>query len=161
MGIINTLFNCKNIKLKIVLFVIICFSKQIFASNCHDKDVTSWSDCIGSIAINGEAYVGSFKNGLPHGKGTYTYSDGATYVGEFLNGKESGKGIFNCWVHGATYDGDFYNGKKHGFGIYYYPNGDTYEGEWLNGMKHGKGRYTYKDGNKFKEGLFKKDKFVK
>jgi len=147
-------------KLNIFLVIFFYFSQQIYASKCSGDDLTSWSDCTGSMAKNGEAYVGSFKNGVPHGKGTYTYSDGATYVGEFINGKESGKGIFNCWVHGATYKGDFYNGKKHGYGIYNYPNGDTYVGEWLNGMRHGKGKYLYKKSKKVNEGLFKKDKFI-
>ena len=150
-----------NIKSKFLLIILFCFSQQAYSSNCVGDDVTTWNNCIGSIAINGEAYVGTFKNGVPHGKGTYTYSDGATYVGEFLNGKESGKGIFNCWVHGASYIGNFFDGKKHGFGVYKYPSGDIYKGEWLNGMKHGRGKYTYKGGNRVKEGLFKRDKFIK
>ena len=82
-----------NKKVNILLIILFCFSQKIYSSNCVGDDVTTWNDCIGSIAINGEAYVGTFKNGVPHGKGTYTYSDGATYVGEFLNGKESGKGF--------------------------------------------------------------------
>ena len=33
-------------------------------------------------------YVGEFKNGLFHGKGTYTYSNKEVYSGEFKNGKK-------------------------------------------------------------------------
>ncbi len=46
---------------------------------------------------NGEAtgadhYVGLFKNGLPHGKGIYYYSNLDNYNGSFQNGIKEGKG---------------------------------------------------------------------
>ena len=147
--------------LTIFLFFL-TFQSEVFAEpeKCKSLDSSKWTNCIGSIALKGEAYVGSFKDGLPHGKGTYTFSDGATYVGEFFNGKESGKGIFNCWVHGASYIGEFKNGKKHGFGTYNYPNGDIYAGYWENGQKHGQGRYMYLNKN-IDEGIFENDKFIK
>ena len=36
-------------------------------------------------------YEGEIENGLPHGIGTYTKTDGATYVGHFKNGLRHGK----------------------------------------------------------------------
>ena len=76
--------------LRIFLFFL-TFQSEVFAEpeKCKSLDSSKWTNCIGSIALKGEAYVGSFKDGLPHGKGTYTFYDGATYVGEFFNGKES------------------------------------------------------------------------
>ena len=145
-----------------VFFIFFTYQTEVFAEmeRCEASDTSKWTNCFGPAIFDGDTYVGSFKNGVPHGKGTYTYSDGATYVGGFLNGKESGEGIFNCWVHGATYVGSFKNSKKHGFGVYNYPNGDLYEGYWRDGKKNGEGTYTYKDG-KINLGVFKDDKFVK
>lgn len=37
-------------------------------------------------------YKGEFKKGLPHGHGTYTYSEGNWYEGEFKDGLRNGKG---------------------------------------------------------------------
>ena len=36
---------------------------------------------------NGDKYVGEFKGGLRHGKGTLTYADGDEYVGEWKDDK--------------------------------------------------------------------------
>ena len=145
-----------------VFFVFFTYQSEVFAEleRCGSLEASKWTNCFGPAIFGDDAYVGSFKNGVPHGKGTYTYSDGATYVGGFLNGKESGEGIFNCWIHGATYKGGFKNGKKHGFGVYNYPNGDLYRGYWHDGKKHGEGKYTYRD-NRVNEGLFRDDKFVR
>ena len=126
---------------------------------CKGENHMTWNDCIGSVAKNGTAYVGEFKNGLYNGKGTFTYSDGATYRGEFLNGKESGMGEFNCWEHGSNYKGEFRNGEKHGFGVYQYPDGVIYEGFWKLGKRHGEGTLKYVDG-KIKNGNFEDDYFI-
>jgi hypothetical protein len=92
-----------------VFFIFFTYQAEVFAKleRCESSDTSKWTNCFGPAIFDGDTYVGSFKNGVPHGKGTYTYSDGATYVGGFLNGKESGEGVFNCWVHGATYVGSF------------------------------------------------------
>lgn len=143
-------------------FIVLVTNNSAFSAGqekCKGNDNSYWTNCVGSIAINGEAYVGKFQNGLPHGKGTYTYKDGATYVGEFANGKESGEGMFYCWVHGAIYKGAFKNGKKHGFGRYNFPNGDIYEGQWREGKRNGKGKYIFKNGL-VNEGVFSNNKFI-
>ena len=49
-------------------------------------------------------YVGKWKNGLKHGQGTYTYSNGGKYFGKFKDG------------------------GKHGHGIVTYPDGSKYVG---------------------------------
>lgn len=151
-------------RIKILTICLFLFNTQICAGSnitkCRGENHRNWSDCVGSVALDGTAYVGHFKDGLYHGKGTFTFSDGATYVGEFNKGKESGYGIFTCWLHGAKYKGGFINGKKHGYGVYSYPNGDIYKGNWHNGMKHGEGEYIYKN-KRVEKGLFSKDKFLK
>ena len=50
---------------------------------CVGNQSSIWNDCRGAIVKNLSAYVGEFKNGLPEGYGTFTYSDGAVYVGSF------------------------------------------------------------------------------
>ena len=102
---------------KILIIILILINFNVFADNekeiCEESNYSKWNNCVGSIAKDGTAYVGKFKNGLYHGQGTFTFSDGATYVGKFKNGKESGSGTFTCWVHGAVYVGKFINGMKH------------------------------------------------
>ncbi len=39
-----------------------------------------------------DTYIGEFKKGLPHGTGTYTWSNGDVYVGEFKKGLKEGPG---------------------------------------------------------------------
>ena len=126
---------------------------------CVGNQSSIWNDCRGAIVKNLSAYVGEFKNGLPEGYGTFTYSDGAVYVGNFKEGKEHGIGTFTCWTHGSQYTGQFQNGKKHGSGIYTYPDGVIYDGEWSKGIREGDGVLTYKDGTEL-IGKFSKDKYI-
>lgn len=50
-----------------------------------------------------DTYSGEFKNGLPDGKGKYTYKNGNTFTGYFKNGLKNGKGIFNYTINGTNY----------------------------------------------------------
>ncbi len=61
--------------------------------------------------INGKTqYKGEFKNGLPHGKGKFTYEFGSYYEGDFENGKFNGQG--RLIEPGGDYKvGLFKNGK--------------------------------------------------
>ena len=43
--------------------------------------------------LNGEKYVGEWKDGVMNGQGTYTYPDGGKYVGEYKDGKWNGQGL--------------------------------------------------------------------
>ena len=62
---------------------------------------------------NGDIYKGKFKNGLPNGKATITFTNG------------------------DIYEGDFYNGSPNGQGILQYKNGDTYEGDFIDSLPNG------------------------
>jgi len=43
-------------------------------------------------AIGKDTYLGRFTNGLPDGKGTYTWANGNIYTGDWLAGKRNGDG---------------------------------------------------------------------
>ena len=91
---------------------------------------------------DGTSYFGYFKNGLYHGKGTFTWPSGTTYTGEWVKGKRNGKGTIT-WVEDRKYrpykyEGDFRNDEIVGKGVMYY-NGAKYEGDFKGGVKHGYG----------------------
>ena len=44
------------------------------------------------VAVGEDTYKGQFKNGLPHGQGTYIWSNGNKYEGEWKEGKRHGQG---------------------------------------------------------------------
>ena len=62
-----------------------------------------------------------------NGQGTYLFVDGNKYVGEFKDGKQYGQGTFT-FAHGDKYVGEFKDGKMHGQGTYTFANGQIYNG---------------------------------
>ena len=72
--------------------------------------------------LNQDLYNGEYKDGLYHGQGTYTHSNG------------------------DIYEGDWKEGKRHGHGTYIESEGDKYVGEWKNEKRHGQGTQTSPDG---------------
>ena len=84
------------------------------------------------------------KDSKPHGKGTYSWEDGAEYTGDYVDGEKSGNGEFK-WNDGRKYEGQYLKDLQHGKGKYSYPNGRTKEGTWKEGKKHGE--FVCIDGN--------------
>ena len=74
---------------------------------------------------NGTVYVGSYKDGLPHGRNTIT-----------VHSKFLGKGK-KTMASGQSYEGDFIKDKFEGQGTYRWPNGDFYVGGWKEGQQNG------------------------
>lgn len=83
-------------------------------------------------------YIGYWKSGERHGKGTYIWNSGERYEGEWYNGYRHGKGKF-YWNNGDWYYGVFDYGKRTGYGEYYWSDGHKYFGYFKNGKKHGEG----------------------
>ncbi|MGY8989652.1 MAG: hypothetical protein ACKVJA_05295, partial [Flavobacteriales bacterium] len=88
-----------------------------------------------------DKYVGEYKGGKKHGKGTFTYGEGKyegqKYAGEWKADKRNGKGTFtwqNPW--------------------------EQYVGEWKDNMMHGQGTYKKADGTG-KKGLWANNKFLR
>ncbi len=101
-------------------------------------------------------YRGQLKEGLPSGKGTFSYNDGSRYRGTFFSGKPEGRGEL-IRKDGSVYRGDFKSGIMHGRGIMEWSDGSRYEGPFRRGKMDGVGVYTWPNGDRFK-GLFEKGK---
>ena len=92
------------------------------------------------------SYSGGCKDGLAHGEGVFTVTDGATeYRGMFVVGKFHGKGTLT--EQDGKFVGDWVAGKFHGKGTFTGSN-VKYVGDWVAGKFHGKGTLTEQDGRK-------------
>ena len=86
------------------------------------------------------------------GRGKYTYPHGDKYEGEWKNGLPNGKGVFTFGK--GKWEGDKYirehkEGEKHGQWTLTSPDGDMYEGEFKDGKYDGQGTYTWSDGREY------------
>jgi hypothetical protein len=126
---------------------------------CQGADPTKYNNCFGRETLaNGDKYVGEYKNGKPHGNGTYTLANGSKYVGEYKNGLPEGKGT-STYAEGGSYVGEFKNGKPNGYGTATYANGEKYIGEHKDTKRTGKGTYIDALGETF--GEWRDDNLVK
>jgi hypothetical protein len=115
------------------------------------------------------------KNGLAHGKGTYTSSFKGKkkgtykyyYKGGFANGERHGKAtqIIHLPTYFIKYQGGFKNDVPHGRGISIYKYKgkleQKYIGEYKNGYIHGKGKMINYFEKWTKQGRFVKGGFKK
>jgi hypothetical protein len=114
-------------------------------------------------------YKGQMKNGLAHGKGTYTSSHkGKTgnykyfYKGSFVKGVKHGKAkqVIHLPKYTIKYEGNFKNDLSDGHGvltmIYKGKLEQKYIGEFKKGYRHGKGKLI-----DYFEKWTKKGRFVK
>ena len=81
-----------------------------------------------------EKYIGEFKEGKKHGKGTVEYADGGGYDGGWKENHFHGKGK-RYFPDGAFYEGDFVEGRWHGQGSFTWADGESYEGTFSNGVR--------------------------
>lgn len=90
------------------------------------------------------SYVGEFRHGDKHGRGTYTWNadpwKGDVYEGEWKNDRRTGQGTYVS-PGKYKYVGGFLDNQRHGQGKMVYPDGSCYEGGWANGDCHGEGIY--------------------
>ena len=115
--------------------------------SCHGTDTTKWSNCIGkSTAINGDEFIGEFRNGKSNGWGVLTDSKGNEFVGEYKDDKAEGVGLYT-FVSGDAYAGEFSDGQINGWGTYTFANKLKYVGEFQNGRRHGQGTMFVQDGS--------------
>lgn len=106
---------------------------------------------------NGATYEGEYKDNKKHGRGKYTWPERRIYDGEWKDDYMDGRGKMT-WPDERIYDGEWKDDKKNGHGKELGPRGDVYEGEWKDNKQNGRGKYKYPDGTTY-EGEFKDDKF--
>jgi hypothetical protein len=126
--------------------------------------VASWDNCFGSYVFNfddefkGNKYEGEFKQGLPHGKGKYFFSDGEIYDGDWANGVPHGNGIYK-FKDGRTYNGEYVEGQKTK-GKLKFLNGSFYQGFFRDGVFNGEGILFDKREKILNEGIWADGKIV-
>ena len=118
------------------------------------------------VEYDNGSYEGEIVDGLRHGKGKYTWSNGSEYEGDWVKGKRCGFGVYKSYSKNEkdgstytsyTYEGEWKDSKQHGHGVakgykafpvfgHVYMNW-SYEGPWVDDKKHGRGVYREWDGN--------------
>eukprot|EP00741_Cyanophora_paradoxa_P004025 tig00000754_g3910.t1 len=89
----------------------------------------------------GDRYVGEWREGKKHGRGSLYYGDGySSYVGEWREGTQNGRGRF-VYGDAAVGNEDEHCKKYHSFAAKSDGScgGGEYEGMWKDGKKHGHG----------------------
>lgn len=93
-------------------------------------------------------YAGEFRQGVKHGHGIQTTSDGHHYEGSFQDGKMHGKGTM-AYKFGDVYEGDWAGGRQEGVGeMKNFAEGWSYAGEWQRGRRSGKGTIKFANGDR-------------
>ncbi|KPI90679.1 hypothetical protein ABL78_0115 [Leptomonas seymouri] len=91
-------------------------------------------------AVDG-TYTGQWMRGLPHGQGTWQWTDGSSYKGNVAFYLPSGNGTYSS--SSVTYTGEFKDGEPHGKGTWEDKSqGVSYNGEWSSGSPDGEGVCT-------------------
>lgn len=85
-----------------------------------------------------EFFFGSYINSACNGMIEQYCPNGDLFKGIMKDGLRHGKGKIS-WTDGSYYDGSFKFDIIHGNGFYKYHNGDTYDGHFVDGRKQGKG----------------------
>ena len=122
--------------------------------SCQGGDGSTWSYCFGTYTVTqapykGDVYVGEFGAlGVFHGKGTYFHLNGDKYMGGFKDGKYNGQGTFTGST-GNKHVGEFKDGKPDGQGTDSLANGDKYVGGFVENKRQGLGIYLFSNGNKY------------
>lgn len=108
----------------------------------------------GTLTSSNGSYIGTFRNGVPHGQGYFKYADGkGLYEGGVVDGERDGKGIF-IDTDRSRYEGGWKGGKRDGQGRQTFTLGGSYEGEWKDDKFHGQGTIVYAGSGHRYEGRF-------
>lgn len=99
------------LKTKTVCFALLFLSLYTYSQTCEvDKESlkgTYTGDCKKNKAhgkgkaVGTDTYEGEFKNGLPDGHGTYTWSNKNVFEGKYVKGLREGKGTMTIKKEGA------------------------------------------------------------
>jgi len=99
------------LKIKAAAIILLLFSFTAYSQTCEvDKESlkgTYTGDCKKNKAhgkgkaVGIDTYEGEFKNGVPDGQGTYTWSNKNVFEGKYLKGLREGKGKMTMKREGA------------------------------------------------------------
>mmetsp|Transcript_17420 Transcript_17420/g.26354 ORF Transcript_17420/g.26354 Transcript_17420/m.26354 type:complete len:422 (+) Transcript_17420:178-1443(+) len=86
------------------------------------------------LLLNGDVYIGPFKNGMMHGSNAiYKSKLGGEYCGTYHDNFKHGFGE-QLYISGHRYVGQYYDDLPNGVGVKYDENGGViYHGEWVDG----------------------------
>jgi hypothetical protein len=108
----------------------------------------------GTLVDEKGTYIGTFRNGVPHGQGYFKYADGdGLYEGGVANGLREGAGIFIARDR-SRYEGGWKADKRHGHGRETFARGGSYEGGWKDDQFDGHGKIVYAGSGRTFEGQF-------
>lgn len=127
---------------------------------CPATSQFSWSHCFGTHEERGAKYVGEFRDGRYHGRGTYTLPGGTKYIGEFQVGKYHGQGTYTR-PGGTTYVGEFQDGRYHGQGSLTSSAGERYIGEFRHDKQNGRGVRVAANGATLESGHWEDGKLIR
>ena len=92
---------------------------------------------------DGAVYKGQMKDGRITGRGEYRSAFGEILIGTFNNGVLHGKDSYRKNAVGEQFRGEFDMGEIHGYGLYENERGDSYAGYWDQSLRHGRGTAKY------------------
>ncbi len=109
----------------------------------------------GTLTYRNGSYIGSFRQGLPHGAGFFKHTNGdGMYEGGVANGLREGVGE-HVAPDRSTYAGEWKAGKRHGQGKAVFALGGSYDGQWAEDRFHGQGTITYAGSGRVASGEFR------
>jgi hypothetical protein len=109
----------------------------------------------GTLTDEKGSYIGTFRNGVPHGQGYFKYAgQKGHYEGGVANGLREGAGIF-LEFDGSRYEGEWKADKRQGYGRATFTIGGSYEGGWNNDNFDGEGTIVYAGSGRKYTGQFK------
>ena len=98
--------------------------------------------------------------GHRHGRGKFTFADGAVYEGDWLHGLRHGVGEFK-YKDGSVYKGQWQHDLKHGQGKFWFSNGDITLGVWTHDRLNGLARLWTKGQGNPEDVIYKDDMLIK
>ncbi len=100
------------------------------------------------------SWDGECKDGMAHGKGVLSFSDGDTFNVTMKNGVMNGDAVIH-WHNNMSFEGKLKDGLFHGAGALFENNTLIYKGMYKKGYKHGTGQIYSDSGKSIYKGFFK------
>ena len=134
------------------LFFSVSVTVFLMASSVYHKDDTCIAgDCVSGVGTmrygDGSEYIGQWKEGKRHGKGTEIRHNGGIVTGYYANDRPHGYGTYT-FLNNAKYAINWTGDEEQLLGPYAYSLGGQYVGEHDN-REHGQGTVMYNDGGTY------------